>query len=150
MGARPVLVVEITSPSTRSYDLDDKVVEYHKAGVPFYAIVDYRPELAERQVYLIGYRATPEGYLRVAVNEQGRLWLEPVRLWLAAEGDRAVCYDERGERVRDVVELDLAARQAEERAAEAERAAQKACQQATDLAARMAQLEAELQRLRGG
>ena len=88
VGARPVLVIEVTSPNTRSGDIDQKVLEYYQAGVPFYAIVDYYPELEERQVHIIGYRATPEGYARVPLDEKGRLWLEPVRLWLGGEGDR--------------------------------------------------------------
>src|SRR5204862_221599 len=77
VGAKPVLVIEVTSPNTRSNDLIDKVTEYYKAGVPLYAIVDYRPEVDERQVHVLGYEATPKGYVRIPLDERGRLWLEP-------------------------------------------------------------------------
>ena len=37
--ARPALVIEVTSPSTRYHDLNTKVFLYHRAGVPFEAVV---------------------------------------------------------------------------------------------------------------
>jgi hypothetical protein len=40
LHARPLLVVEVVSPNTRNVDLNEKVREYHRAGVPFYLIVD--------------------------------------------------------------------------------------------------------------
>jgi hypothetical protein len=149
VSARPLLVIEVTSPTTRAYDLDDKVILYHKAGVPFYAVVDFHPELEARHVYLLGFRSTPEGYVRADLNERGWLWLEGVRLWLAPEGDRVVCYDEQGHRSPDVLQLDQAARQAGTRAEEAEREARQARKEAPDLATRLADLVAELKRLRG-
>jgi Uma2 family endonuclease len=135
LGARALLVIEVTSPTTRSTDLDDKVVEYHKAGVPFYAIIDYRPELEQRQVHLLGYRATPEGYVRVPLDEQPRLWLEAVRLWLGGGGERAVCFDEHGQPIPDTQQLN--------------RDAQKARQENADLKARLAELERQLQQRSG-
>ncbi len=39
-GARPMLVIEITSPSTRKNDVGIKVEFYHRAGVPLYVIAD--------------------------------------------------------------------------------------------------------------
>ena len=164
LGARPLLVIEVTSPSTRSTDLDDKVIEYHRAGVPFYAIIDYRPELEQRQVHLLGYRSTAEGYVRVQLNEQGRLWLEAVRLWLAGDGEWAVCFDELGQRIpdsqqlnRDAQKAEVRAQQAESdaqkaevRAQQAESDAQKARQENADLKARLAELERQQQRPGGG
>ena len=97
-GARPLLVVEVTSPSTRDNDLDDKVVEYHRAGVPFYGIVDRRVGRQGLEGRLLGYRANHEAYVRLPLDERGRLRLEPVGLWLAFEDGRAVCYDEQGKR----------------------------------------------------
>jgi Uma2 family endonuclease len=170
MGATPVLVIEVTSPTTRSFDLIDKVVLYHRAGVPFYAIVDYRPELVERQVHVFAYRATPEGYVRVDPDAEGRVWLEGVNLWLTAEGDRAVCFTEHGERMPDIVdaveaiqglqtrteemqtlteEAITARQEAEKQAKEEARQREEAEKRASDLASRNAELEAELRRLRG-
>ena len=39
-GARPALVVEVTSPSTRKNDLGIKFDFYHRARVPLYVIAD--------------------------------------------------------------------------------------------------------------
>jgi hypothetical protein len=155
MGARPELVVEVTSPSTRNNDLSDKVVLYFQVGVPLYAIVDYREDWGEVEV--IGYQATPAGYVRMQPGARGRLWLAPVRLWLAGEGNRVVCYDEHGKRIPDYdesrqetqeeararrqAEADKA--KAEARSAEDARARQQAEADKADLAARLRQLEAE-------
>ncbi len=40
VAVRPLLVVEVTSPSTRRIDLEDKAEEYARAGVPEYWVVD--------------------------------------------------------------------------------------------------------------
>jgi colicin import membrane protein len=170
LGARPLVAVEVVSPSTRDIDLDDKVLLYYRAGVPFYAIVDSRPDEKPRRVRVLGYRATPEGYVRVPLNDRGWLWVEPVRLWLAGEEGRAVCYDGQGNRLPDLVEAvktaehataraeesavlaeeAIRARQeAERRAAEEARARQEAEAKTADLAARLRQIEAELRKLRG-
>jgi len=113
------------------------VVEYYKAGVPFYAIVDYYPELEQRQVHVLGYRATPDGYVRVDLNDQERLWLDSVRLWLASAGELAVCFDDLGVRVPNVQELNRGARLARQQAADALSGKQQA-EQATLLAQQQA------------
>jgi Uma2 family endonuclease len=155
LGARPVLVIEVTSPDTRLVDLDEKVEEYYRAGVPFYAIVDARVRAEGRVIRFLGYRATPEGFLRLPPDEHGRLWLESVRLWLAAEEGRVVCYDDQNKKILDYVEMAQAAQDAEQRAeaekarAEAEKAraeTEKARAEAAE--ARLREMEAELQRLR--
>jgi Uma2 family endonuclease len=154
--AKPILVIEVTSPATRDIDLDEKVLEYFQAGVPFYAIVDSRREQGIRQVRILGYRATPDGYLRLPLDAQGRLWLEPVKLWLAGGPERAVCFDEQGVRIPDFAEAMRNGRQAEAQneelrsaVEEAITARQQAEKRVTDLAARLAELEAELQRHSG-
>ncbi len=76
-GARPLLVIEVTSPSTREVDLDQKVDEYYRAGVPFYAIVD-RLYPAEGQPRLLAYRAAEQGYVRLRPDAEGWLELEPI------------------------------------------------------------------------
>ena len=49
-GARPVLVIEVTSPETRSNDVGIKVAYYHQAGVPLYVIVDAREVGGQRRL----------------------------------------------------------------------------------------------------
>ena len=78
-GARPALVVEVTSPDTRVNDVGIKVDYYHRAGVPWYVIADVSyDEDGRRRIELILYRWRPEGYERIAADEHGRVWLEPV------------------------------------------------------------------------
>jgi Uma2 family endonuclease len=130
-GARTLLVIEVTSFDTRDNDVGVKVELYHRAGVPLYVIVD-RPEASGApDLRLLGYRADPahpDRYAQASPDDRGRLWLEPVRLWLAAENGRAVLYDEHGRRILDHQEAVHAAAGAE---------------------ARIRELEAQLQRLRG-
>ena len=101
MGARPLLVVEVTSPSTRYLDLDDKVEDYFRAGVPLYIIADQRDTQTGAFIRLMAYRTTPEGYVRVPDDPKG-VWVEGLRLWVQAEGDRVVCSDEHGNRIPDL------------------------------------------------
>src|SRR5262249_47146624 len=141
--------IEVTWDITRDIDLDDKVLHYHRAGVPFYAIVDTRPGEAHPRVRLIGYRWSPDGYVRVAPDPSGRLWLEAVRLWLAGEGNALVCYDQRGRRVPTYQEL-LKTFQARRAVVErAEKQAEEASEHRRALVARFVELQAELRRLRG-
>ena len=62
-------------------------------------IVDVRQDDNHRKLELVGLRWTAEGYSRVAPNEDGRLWLDPVGVWLgiatieAGYGERVACYD---------------------------------------------------------
>jgi colicin import membrane protein len=135
-SAAPVLVVEITSPDTRKNDFGIKKDFYHRAGVPLYIIVDARPGPKGRRMKLHGFRHTPEGYDPLPLDDQGRLWVEPLGIWLAIEGTRVVGIDgETGEPIGDFVEQVRARAEAEARSAEAE--------------ARIRNLEAEIRRLRG-
>lgn len=142
MGARPVVVVEVTSPSTKYVDTDNKVVEYFKAGVPLYVIADRR-EIDDRVFLSVyAYRATPDGFVRVPDGDPSGVRVEPLDLWIRSEGGRVICADAAGNRFPDRLEL-----VSDKRAVEAERDTLKA--QAADLASRNAELEAELRRLRG-
>ena len=159
-GARPALVVEVTSPDTRGNDFGIKRDLYEQAGVPVYAIVDRRPALAggSTRVGLLGFRLTPDGYEPLAPDPLGRLWLEPVGLWLGVVGDRAACFDpETGREIGDylairrALEAEARARaEADVRAAAAEARADREAQARADLEARLRQMEEELRRSRGG
>ena len=135
-GARPVLVVEITSASTRLNDFGPKKAYYHQAGVPLYIIVDTRPGTKRHRMKLHGFRRTPEGYDPLPLDDQGWLRVEPLGIWLAIEEDRIVSIDgQTGERIGDFAEQVRARAEAEARN--------------RDLEARMLAMEAELRRLRG-
>jgi colicin import membrane protein len=156
-GARPALIVELTSPGTAGLDRSEKLEEYEQAGVPLYVIVDGVARRQRPTLRLLGYTLTPSGYQPLAPDERGWLWLAPVRLWLGVEGDEIVCYDEDGRPQGDYRALAVAVTAAERARMEAERARAEAERRATAEAAaraeaedRLRALEAELRRLRGG
>jgi Uma2 family endonuclease len=174
-GATPALVVEVTSPETRSNDVETKVDYYHRGKVPWYVIADVTFEEGnERRIELILYRRTRIGYKRVEADERGRIWLEPVRLWLGQVRDpsggfmRLACFDpDTGEEVGDYAaisralaeserlreeesraraEAERARAEAERARAEAERRAQAEAEARARLEARVRELEAERSR----
>jgi colicin import membrane protein len=167
-GTRPRLLIEIVTPSTRKNDVETKFEQYHQAGVPLYVLLDRKDEKNEFE--LRGYQNTPDGYLPMPMDSRGRLWLEPVGLWLSKKDRRVVCVDGKtGQEVGDYVaisrklastsaELDAAARQlgeeqqkaaAETLRAEAERQRAEAERQRAEAAeSRLREMEAELARLR--
>jgi Uma2 family endonuclease len=149
-GARPLLVVEVTSPETRANDVGPKKAIYHQAGVPLYVIADATEDGDQRHLKLIGYRYTQRGYRRLAADEQGRISLGPLRLSLGVTYDRQAgyqrlaCYDlETGEELGDytAVREALAAAKAEAQAAKAETQAAKAEAQAAKAEAQVAKAE---------
>ncbi|MEW5986721.1 MAG: Uma2 family endonuclease [Chloroflexota bacterium] len=161
-GVKPTLLIEVTSPQTRSIDLINKVDEYEQVGVPYYVIVDSwrRKKGVVRQ--LIGYRLTADGYEPMAPNDKGWLWLEPVKAWLALDGANLACYDEKGQYIERFSNMAAARIQAEARAALAEAKAATAEARAlsaearaeaevrihTELEEKLRQLERELKELR--
>ena len=132
---KPSLIVEVTSPSTRSTDLVDKVREYAEVGVLHYVIADAKESKRSREITLIDYQLSPEEseYFSLPPNKEGRVWLPEVNLWLGSEDGQLVCWDENGERVRTVVEErqgrleeQQAREEAENRAANEQRARKEA------------------------
>jgi colicin import membrane protein len=170
--ARPALVVEVTSPSTRGNDVNIKPDYYYRAGVPLYVIADVLEESDDaRRLELIGYRSGPAGYERVAPNDRGWIWLEPLQLWLGIVQDpvlgcdRLACFDNKtGEEIGDYSavfakaqaeaaareEAEERARKAEERAEQAEERTQKAQAETLQAEARLRELEETLRRLGQG
>jgi colicin import membrane protein len=98
-GVRPSLIIEITSPRTRSTDLVIKLRQYYRLLVPFYAIVDQTSGHQEspRLLRVLGYRLGRRAYEPLPLNDQGWLWLEPVGLWLGVENERTCLYRPAGE-----------------------------------------------------
>jgi colicin import membrane protein len=163
-GARPVLVIEVTSPDTRKNDFGIKKDFYHRAGVPLYVIVDARPGPKGRRARLHGFRHGPEGYQPIAPDEQGRIWLgPPLGLGLAIIDGRVACIDGRtGEPVADyqeqararaesdarAAESNARAAESDARAAESNARAEAEARARAEADARIGALEAELRRLR--
>ncbi len=149
-GARPVLAIEIVSPDAhdrrvRDNDVVIKVREYYRAGVPLYVIVDQEREEGPRQV--VGYRRGARKYLRMRLDRQGRLLLEPVRLLLGLKDERVACWDaDSGEEIGDLIAM-AQARDSAEAARIAEARAREAAEAAlAEAQARLRALEAQLRR----
>ncbi|MCS6937911.1 MAG: Uma2 family endonuclease [Roseiflexaceae bacterium] len=155
-GARPALIIEITSPETREIDLERKVEHYARAGVAQYVIVDDLSRGRERRLRLLDYRLEAGKYRLHPPDAMGRVHLVIADLWLGVEGDHVVCYDERGKAFGDYAAVVRRAAEAEEQAqreAEARAAAEAQAQREAEARAaaekRLRALEEELRRLRG-
>ncbi|MDW8147937.1 MAG: Uma2 family endonuclease [Roseiflexaceae bacterium] len=118
-GVRPTLIVEVTSPETRRFDLYEKVEHYDLAGVPFYVIVDAVERRGQSLVRVIGYERAGAAYRPMVPNEQGWLWLEPLRVWIGVQENEVYCFDEQGRRIGDYATLTTIVIELEERIAEA-------------------------------
>lgn len=141
-GARPSLVIEVTSPSTREIDLSRKLDAYDIAEAPLYIIVDSYERKGVLMRRLLGYQMTAHGLVGLAPDERGQLWMAPVGLWIGIRDNEVECYDRDGNRIEHHVEVLAARAEAEARAAAEARAR-------TEAEARIAELEDELKRLRG-
>jgi Uma2 family endonuclease len=126
-GVRPALIVEITSPETASVDRSSKLEEYDFAGVPLYIIVDTITLRREPTLRILAYAQTSNGYTVLAPDAEGRVWLEPIAVWLAIVDGELVCFDAQGQPLGDYLALaqaldtERSARSvAEQRATEAE------------------------------
>lgn len=157
---RPALVVEVTSPKTRENDVTTKVAQYARAGVPHYVIADTHKRDGKRRLTLIRYQLDNGTYRSMGTDANGRVWLEPVQLWLGVNvdpdtgGDRLVLIDPKtDEPIGDYTAVNRARAEAEERARAAADQARAADQRAdAEVNARLAaeartrELEAELGR----
>jgi Uma2 family endonuclease len=155
-GGRPVLVLEIVSPSTRKHDLGAKRRLYYRLGVQKYVLVDrWTPGAAP--VRLLGYERGPQRWRRLRPDAQGRLDLAPVGMKLGLEGERLWLYDAgTGVRAPDRTEwqhlltaTETRATAAEARATAAETRAREEAQTRAALEARVRDLEAQLRRQQG-
>ncbi len=154
-GVRPRTLLEVVSPNTRVNDVQTKVDHYHRLQIPYYIIVDREKE--DSPWNLIGYQYTPLKYLPMSKDERGRLWLEPLGIWIGIKEDRVVCYDgQTDEEIGDYTEIsrrlgeEKARAEAEKARAEAEKTRAEAEKtRAENAEARLREFEVELERLRG-
>jgi colicin import membrane protein len=99
-GGRCVLALEVVSPDTRVNDVDRKFDHYYRIGIPLYVLVDQEHLDGPRR--LVGYRWTVKGYESLPLDDQGRLFLEPVRIYLGLRDNLVVCWDaDTGEELSD-------------------------------------------------
>ena len=60
--------------------------EYFQVGVPCYGIIDIPEDDELGRINLYGFIAGTNQYEPIIPDKKGRLWLEPVGLWLGVEG----------------------------------------------------------------
>jgi Uma2 family endonuclease len=159
----PDLIVEITSPSTKSKDTDDNLKLYaqvFRTREYFW----YDEEAGE----WMGYRLQGESYVPIEVNARGWRWSEVLGGWLGVselpyrgwryrwlrlydvEGRLAPTGEELAAAERALREQERQrAEQAERRIERERRRAEAERQRAEQAERRLAELEAELKRLRG-
>lgn len=76
-GRYPDVIIEITSPSTKSKDTEDNLILYEQVfRTPEYFWYD------ESAGELQGYRLQGEAYVPIPPNDQGWLWSEVLGAWL--------------------------------------------------------------------
>ena len=122
LAARAILVVEITSPDSRRYDVGIKKQFYQQAGVAYDVDADSRSQDGMRvDVKLLGFRRAPNGYEPVPLVDDGLLWLESLDLGFRVVDNKVMCADARDGRLIDPpVEMFQARVAAEQRAGVAE------------------------------
>jgi Uma2 family endonuclease len=104
-GITPILVIEVTSISTRLTDLERKPQLYDEAKVPYFLIFDFYSEGGLEVVpALVALRRTKRGYVRMKVDAEYGFWVPTVEMWFKFEGDRVVARDSRKERILSSLE----------------------------------------------
>jgi colicin import membrane protein len=149
---RPALIIEVTSPTTRSTDLVNKAREYAAERVPQYVVADIEETADGRTLRFLNHELPrrKREYKTGTLDERGRVWLPAVKLWLAAEGVRVFCYDEAGKRLGDYVELAAELQATKKARTKAERQLRAEAAKNAELAARVKELEERLSRRNGG
>ncbi|MGB3692040.1 MAG: Uma2 family endonuclease [Spirulinaceae cyanobacterium] len=118
-GVRPTLVIEVVSPRYRKEDREIKVVQYARAGVAEYVIIDRRRQRGQILEEVLGYRLVEDYYQPITPDEEGRIFCETVGLLMSLHEGRLVIEDaSTGERLLSSVELEAAKNSAEQQAAE--------------------------------
>ena len=123
-GVQPLLVIEVTSPSTRHIDVGRKLQVYHDAGVPNYLILDMREDDSDiPDPVFIGHQDTPDEYEVLEHGELG-VWIDSVGMWFAVEHGAIVTYDANRNRILEYAELETLAELEKNRADTAEQRAE--------------------------
>jgi len=147
--AKPLVVVEVTSPKTRKNDVVHKFRYYHRAKVPVYLIADASGAGAKRRLTIAAYTYARPGYQNIVADAKGRIYLEPLGIWVGVTRDlrggydRLACYDGKtGKELGDYNAVMVALAAAEERTREAEERAREAEERAREAEARAREAEA--------
>lgn len=139
------LAVEIGSRSTLVQDEGPKLERYAEALRPREHLY-FDPESGRLELH----RWVEGGYVRVEPDERGWVWSQEAQAWFGREGPEWLrAYDRGGTPLLSHQELDAYARAETERRAAAELRAQREADLRGEAERRLAELQAELARLRG-
>jgi Putative restriction endonuclease len=131
-GVRPAFILEVVSPRYRKEDREVKVVEYARARVQEYVILDRRKQRGQVLEEVLGYRLVEGHYQPISPDEEGRIFCATVGLWISLHSGRLVMEDaQTGQRLLTSAELEVANQ-------ELEAAKERAEQQAATLEALLA------------
>jgi hypothetical protein len=141
-GYRPAFIIEVVSPRYRKEDRETKVVEYAKARVQEYVIIDRRTYRRQVLDEVLGYRLVSGYYQPITPDEEGCILCETVGLWISLQDGCLIMEDaQTGQRLKTSVEL---AAENQELAAENQElttAKELAQQQAVEMAALLARYQ---------
>jgi Uma2 family endonuclease len=138
-GVRPSLIVEVVSPRYRKQDRETKVVEYARARVNEYVIIDQRTYRGQELEEVLGYRLVGGYYQPITPDEEGRILCQTVGIWIGLKDGQLVMEDaQTGEPLKTSLELETEnqALETENQALEAAKAQVE--QQASEMAALLA------------
>lgn len=136
-GGQPVLIIEITSPSTRNLDVAaarrkrSKYIHYRRVGVSYYILIDEARRRPNQAPPFWGYRLGRRNYSALRPNAHGHLWIPPIHMALGQHEKMMAWYDANGNRILDLAEQTERAEQewlrAEQERLRAEQAEARAC-----------------------
>ena len=101
MKSRPLFVMELTSPTTRSKDVKEKVGLYYRAGVPLFILVDAPYGGGKKPRGIVPYQAGPGKYELLPLDANNRFTLGIFDLSLGIEDGHVVCFDIQGAPIGD-------------------------------------------------
>lgn len=174
-GGKPVLIVEVTSRSTRHVDISpsdpkrSKYLHYQRLGIPYYLVIDEAHSKGNQAPEIWGYILRHGFYSHVTPDRLGRFWIPPIQVslgpydtgvaWYNPQGKRILAYTEQREQTEQerarvkkerarVKQERTRAEEAEARAEQERACAEQERSRAEQERARADALEQELKRLK--
>ncbi len=121
-----VLVLEVTSPSTRLVDVDgkrkeNKVKLYAKIGIPVYIIIDaVKWKLGYPPPIIVLVMGEDGEYHKQTPDSRGWYWIEALQVWIGPYNDWVAWYDKDENKLNTYMEAEQARKLAEDKVRQAE------------------------------
>lgn len=135
-GTRPLLVIEVVSPTSRTGDRVTKVRDYPQVGVQEYIYIDHWQRRRQIVWEIAGFRLSGDRYLPIVPDEDGAVYCETLNLRIGVEEGRVWIEDGNTgsellthRQTQQALQAEAAARQAAEEQAQAEAAARQAAEE---------------------